>query len=47
MGFEGEGTAAHIGSAADDGDGIWITVKTNLGTTGACSGTWKYAEAKK
>lgn len=28
-------------------DGIWITVITDVGTTGACSGTFRYAEAKK
>jgi len=28
-------------------DGIWITAIVDVGTTGACSGTYKYAEAKK
>jgi len=28
-------------------DGIWITVITDAGNTGACSGTYRYAEAKK
>ncbi len=28
-------------------DGIWITVITDVGNTGACSGTFRYAEAKK
>ena len=27
-------------------DGIWITVITDVGNTGACSGTYRYAEAK-
>lgn len=45
MGWEGEGIAAKIGTAADNAD--LDTIKTNLGTTGACSGTYKYAEAKK
>ena len=26
-------------------DGIWITVQTDVGTTGACSGTYRYAQA--
>jgi hypothetical protein len=26
-------------------DGIWVTVVTDAGATGACSGTWKYAKA--
>ena len=26
-------------------DGIWITVQTDVGTTGACSGTYRYATA--
>jgi len=29
------------------GDGIWITAQTDVGTTGACSGTYRYAEARK
>ena len=28
-------------------DGIWVTVITDVGNTGACSGTFRYAEAKK
>ena len=28
-------------------DGIWITAITDVGVTGACSGTFRYAEAKK
>jgi len=28
-------------------DGIWITVQTDEGETGACSGTYRYAEARK
>jgi len=28
-------------------DGIWITVITDAGATGACSGTFRYAESKK
>jgi len=28
-------------------NGIWITVITDVGNTGACSGTFNYAEAKK
>ena len=28
-------------------DGIWITVITDVGNTGACSGTFRYAEAKR
>ncbi|MBA7531727.1 hypothetical protein ES705_23948 [subsurface metagenome] len=28
-------------------DGIWITVQTDGGETGACSGTYRYAEARK
>ena len=29
------------------GDGIWITAQTDVGNTGACSGTYRYAEARK
>jgi len=28
-------------------DGIWITAITDVGNTGACSGTYRFAEAKK
>ena len=28
-------------------DGIWVTVIVDVGNTGACSGTFRYAEAKK
>ncbi|MBA7555583.1 hypothetical protein ES705_48254 [subsurface metagenome] len=28
-------------------NGIWVTVITDVGNTGACSGTYNYAEAKK
>ncbi len=28
-------------------DGIWITAITDVGNTGACSGTFRYAEAKR
>ncbi len=28
-------------------DGIWITAIVDVGSTGACSGTYRYAEAKK
>ncbi|MBA7628715.1 hypothetical protein ES703_36210 [subsurface metagenome] len=28
-------------------DGIWITAIVDVGTTGACSGTFRYAEARK
>ena len=28
-------------------DGIWVTVIVDVGTTGACSGTFRYAEARK
>lgn len=28
-------------------DGIWVTVIVDVGNTGACSGTYRYAEAKK
>ncbi len=29
------------------GDGIWVTAETDAGATGACSGTYRYAEARK
>ncbi len=29
------------------GDGVWITAQTDVGNTGACSGTYCYAEARK
>lgn len=29
------------------GDGIWVTAITDSGSTGACSGTYRFAEAKK
>lgn len=29
------------------GDGIWVTAQTDVGNTGACSGTYRYAEARK
>jgi len=29
------------------GDGVWVTAQTDAGSTGACSGTYRYAEARK
>ena len=29
------------------GDGIWVTAQTDVGATAACSGTYRYAEARK
>lgn len=29
------------------GDGIWVTAQTDVGNTGACSGTYCYAKARK
>jgi len=29
------------------GDGIWVTAQTDAGATAACSGTYRYAEARK
>jgi hypothetical protein len=34
-----------FGRSEVHGDGIWITVKTDVGSTGACSGTYRFAKA--